>query len=277
MKGLQQAIGYFQQAVDKDPTYARAYAGLAEAYALMGGYNGLPPTESMPKARAAALHALLLDERLPEAHSALAVIAQNYDWDWPTAEKEYRRAIELNPNYATGHHWYAECLALQGRFDEAFPEIENARQLDPLSLIIDTDYGAILYFSRQYDRAIEQFRAVLEMEPNFPRAHMLVWADAQKGLFADALADAEAWRSHGGMPWSLVMVAYVSGRSGDQARGKLAMEQLQRLGRHRALDSLSFAVAYIGMDDNDKAMVWLEKAYLEHSSSLTAVQGRSHV
>ena len=180
--------------MDKDPAYARGYAGLAEAYALMGGYGGLPPTESIPKARAAAQRALELDERLPGSSSALAVIAQNYDWDWATAEKEYRRAIQLNPNYATAHHWYAECLALQGRFDEAFPEIENARQLDPLSLIIATDYGAIFYFSRQYDRAIEQFRAVLEMEPDFPRAHMLVWAYVQKGLFADALADAEAYQ-----------------------------------------------------------------------------------
>src|SRR5208283_1037509 len=164
--------------------------------------------------------------RLPEAHTARAVIAQTYDWDWPTAEKEYRRAIQLNPNYATGHHWYAECLALQGRFDEAFPQIESARQLDPLSLIIATDYGAILYFSRQYDRAIEQFRGVLEMEPNFPRAQMLIAAYVQKGMFAEALAEAEAWRRRDHLPWSWVMAAYVSGRSGDQAKAKLALEQL---------------------------------------------------
>jgi TolB-like protein/DNA-binding winged helix-turn-helix (wHTH) protein/Tfp pilus assembly protein PilF len=271
-QGLQQAIEYFQKAVGKDPAYARAYAGLAETYALMSGYSGSPPTKFMPKARAAAQRALELDERLPEAHTALAVIAQTYDWDWPTAEKEYRRAIQLNPSYATGHHWYAECLALQGRFDQAFPEIEIARQLDPLSLIIATDYGAILYFSRQYDRAIEQFRAVLDMEPNFPRAHMLVWAYVQKGQFADALADAQAWRRHDDMPWSWVMTAYVFGRSGERAKAKLALEQLERLGRHRPLDSLSFAVAYIGMGNNDEAMVWLEKACTEHSSSLSALK-----
>jgi tetratricopeptide (TPR) repeat protein len=271
-QGLQQSIEYFQQAVGKDPTYARAYAGLAEAYALMSGYSGGPPTEFMPKARAAAQHALELDERLPEAHTALAVIAQNYDWDWPTAEKEYRRAIALNPNYATGHHWYAECLALQGRFDEAFPEIEIARQLDPLSLIIATDYGAILYFSRQYDRAIEQFRVVLEMEPNFPRAHMLVWAYVQKGLFADALADVEAWRRHDNSPWNWGMTAYVFGRSGNQSKANLALEQLERAGQHRPLDPLCFAVAYIGVGNNDKAMVWLERAYAKHSSSLSAIK-----
>ena len=272
MQGLQQAIEYFQQAVDKDPAYARAYAGLAEAYALMGGYSGSPPTELMPKARAAAQRALELDERLPEGHTARAVIAQTYDWDWPTAEKEYQRAIQLNPNYATGHHWYAECLALQGRFDEAFPQIESARQLDPLSLIIATDYGAILYFSRQYDRAIEQFRGVLEMEPNFPRAQMLIAAYVQKGMFAEALAEAEAWRRRDHLPWSWVMAAYVSGRSGNQTKAKLAVEQLQRLGRYRELDPLSFAVAYIGMGENDQALLGLEKAYREHSSSLTALK-----
>jgi len=272
-QGLQQASEYFQQAVAKDPAYAEAYAGLAESYALMGGYTGSPEIEFIPKARAAVQRALELDERLPEAHTALAVIAQNYDWDWATAEKEYRRAIQLNPNYATGHHWYAECLALQGRFGEAFPEIESARQLDPLSLIIATDYGAILYFSRQYDRAIDQFRGVLDMEPNFPRAHMLVWAYTQKGLFADALADAEALRLRDdSQPWSWAMIAYASGRAGDQTRAKLALQRLEQLEKHRTLDSLSFAVAYIGVGDNDKALAWLEKAYAEHSSSLTALK-----
>jgi tetratricopeptide (TPR) repeat protein len=224
----------------------------------------------MPKARAAALRALKLDERLPEAHTALAVIAQNFDWDWPTAEKEYRRAIQLNPNYATGHHWYAECLALQGRFDEAFREIATARQLDPLSLIIATDYGALLFFARQYDRAIEQFRSVLEMEPNFPRAHMLAVVYAQKGLFAEALADVKTWDR--GNPWSWAMIAYISGRAGDQAPAKLALEHLRRLKQRDAVDSLCFAVAYIGMGNNDKALVWLRKAYLEHSSSLSALK-----
>jgi TolB-like protein/DNA-binding winged helix-turn-helix (wHTH) protein/Tfp pilus assembly protein PilF len=271
-QGLQQSLQYFQKAVDKDPTYAQAYAGLAQSYALIAGYGGSPPTEAMPKARAAARRALELDERLPEAHSALAVIAQNYDWDWATAEKEYRRAIQLNPNYATAHHWYAECLALQGRFNEAFPEIESARKLDPLSLIVAADYGAILYFSRQYDRAIEQFRAVLEMEPNFPRAHMLVWAYVQKGQFADALADIEASRIGNNPAWSWAMVAYVEGRSGDRARAKLAFEPLQRMEVRHRLDSLSLAIAYIGMGDNDKALASLEKAYLEHSSSLSALK-----
>src|SRR5258708_38305940 len=124
----------------------------------------------MPKARTAALKALQIDEVLAEPHTSLALIAENYDYDWQTAEKEYQQAIELNPNYATAHHWYAECLMWQGRFDEALRESERARQLDPLSLIIATDHGAILYYSRQYDPAIAQSRAVLDLDPSFSRA-----------------------------------------------------------------------------------------------------------
>jgi tetratricopeptide (TPR) repeat protein len=271
-RDLQQAIEYFQQAVDKNPNYARAYAGLADSYALMGGYSDLPPKEFVPKARAAARHALELDEQLPEAHTAMGFIAENYDWDWQTAEKEYRRAITLDPNYATGHHWYAECLALQGRFNEAFLEIERARQLDPLSLIIAADNGVFLYFSRQYDRAIEQFNAVLEIEPNFPRAQMLIYAYAQKGLFADALADAEAWNRWDATSWSWALLAYTHGLSGDPVKAKIALQQLEQLNQRRPRDPVSFFVAYMGLDDKDQALAWLEKAYQEHSSSLTALK-----
>ncbi len=271
-QGLQQAIKYFQQAVDKDPSYARAYAGLSESYALMGGYNNLLPKEFMPKAREAAQRALELDEQLPEAHTAMAFIAENYDWDWQTAEKEYRRAIQLNSNYGTSHHWYAECLALQARFDDAFPEIRRARQLDPLSLIIAADNGAILFFSRQYDRAIEQFRAVLEMEPNFPRAQLLIPAYVQKGRFTEALADAEEWSRRNDSPWNWVMLAYASGQAGDRPKAELALRKLEKLDRLRSLDPLSFTVAYIGMNDKKKALFYLEKAYREHSSGLTSLK-----
>jgi TolB-like protein/DNA-binding winged helix-turn-helix (wHTH) protein/Tfp pilus assembly protein PilF len=271
-QGLRQAIGYFQQAIDRDPNYARAYAGLAESYALMGGYSVSPQSESMSKARTAAQGALQLDDQLPEAHTALAFIAENYDWDWQTAEKEYRRAIQLDPNDATGHHWYAECLALQGRFNEAFTEIERARQLDPLSLIIAADKGAFLYFSRQYDPAVEQFRAVLEMEPNFPRAQMLLYVYVQKGMFAEALADAEAWNRRDPTPWSWALLAYAYGRSGNPVKASFALQQLEQLNHRDPRDPLCFFVAYIGLDDKDKAMASLEKAYAEHSSGLTALK-----
>src|SRR5215471_18634724 len=171
--GFLQAVDYFKQATTKDPTYARAYAGLADCYALIGGYSERPEPDFMPKARDAARRAIELDGNLAEAHTALALIVQNYDWDWQTAEKEFRRALELNPNYATAHHWYAEHLTWLGRFDEALSESERARQLDPLSLIIAADNGATLYYARQYDQAIAKFRAVREMDPNFPRTGLI--------------------------------------------------------------------------------------------------------
>jgi tetratricopeptide (TPR) repeat protein len=196
--GFRKALEVFQQATENDPGYARAYAGLADSYAMMSNYGFAPATDCMPQARAAALKALQIDDSLAEAHTSLAVIAQDYDWDWQMAEKEYRRAIELNANYATAHHWYAEYLAYQGRFHEALAESERARELDPLSLIIAADNGAIFYFSRQYDRAIERFRAVLDMDPGFARAHLVILAYAQKGQFAAALADIRSLAPHRG-------------------------------------------------------------------------------
>src|SRR5262245_45866336 len=161
---LKTAIVYFEKAITRDPRCARAYAGLADSYSVMRAYNLAPQDESIRQARAAALKALELDEGLAEANTSLGLIALIYDWDWETAEQQYRRAIQLDPNYATAHHWFAELLAYRGRFAEAFAEIELAQQLDPLSLIIATDRGEILYLSRDYDRAIAQARGVLEME-----------------------------------------------------------------------------------------------------------------
>jgi TolB-like protein/Tfp pilus assembly protein PilF len=273
MEGFQRAIDYFQQAIVKDPSYARAYAGLADSYVLISGYSGVPQAEFMPKARAAALRALELDDNLPEAHAALALIVQNYDWDWQTAGKEFRRAIELNPNYATAHHWYAEHLAFLGRFDEALREGERAIQLDPLSLIIASDQGVILYYSRQYDRAIEQFRAVLDMDPGFSRAGMMTQAYVEKGLFKDALAFIESRRrlADDG-PWTWATLAYVYGRAGQPVQAHRALVKLEELNRHQQLDPGPFLGAYLGMGDKELAFAWLEKAYLQHSNVLAALK-----
>jgi tetratricopeptide (TPR) repeat protein len=238
----------------------------------MSSYSLAPQNEFMPKARAAAQRAVELDDGLAEAHTSLALVTENYDWDWQTAEKEFRRAIQLDPNYVTAHHWYAEYLAYQGRFDEAFAESERARQLDPLSLIIATDHGAILYFSRQYDRAIEQFRAVLDMEPNFPRAHLLVFAYVQKGLFADAVADTAKWHRIDDGPGSWAIEAYVYGRSGQRVEARRALEKLQLLNRHRQMDPAAIVLAYVGMDNKEEAFAWLQKAYSEHSNALTTLK-----
>jgi TolB-like protein/DNA-binding winged helix-turn-helix (wHTH) protein/Flp pilus assembly protein TadD len=271
--GFQRAIEYFQQAIVKDPNNARAYTGIADCYALIGGYSSAPQTEFVPKARAAALRALEVDPNLPEAHTALALIVQNYDYDWPTAEKEFRRAIELNPNYATAHHWYAEHLAWRGRFDEALQESQRALQLDPLSLIIATDNGVILYYARQYDRAIVQFRSVRELDPNFPRTAMIRQVYLQKGMFADVLAEIEQGRRlEGDGPWVWSELAYVYGRTGRQAEARHALDKLEEWNRRQPLDPASFVRPYIGMGDNDHALTYLEKAFVVHSNAMTGLK-----
>ncbi len=266
---LPQAVPYFQQATAKDPNYARAYAGLADCYALIGGYSGRQQNDLMPQARAAALRALELDGNLAEAHTALALIVQNYDYDWQTAEKEYRRAIELNPNYATAHHWYAEHLALLGRFDEALRESERARELDPLSLVIAVDNGQILYFSRQYDRAIQQFRAVSEMEQNYPRSHIVNFAYVERGMYAEALADIETWRQQGPSPWMWSVLAYTYGRAGQQPEAQRALDKLLELNRRQQAGPPALVWAYIGMGNKEQAFIWLEKAFSQHANLTT--------
>jgi Tfp pilus assembly protein PilF len=238
----------------------------------MSSYGFVSQNEFMPKARMAALRALQIDDSLAEAHTSLALIAQNYDWDWQTAEKEYLRAIQLDPNYATAHHWYAESLGFQGRFDEAFPEMERARQLDPLSLIIAADNGAILYFSHQYDRAIEQFRAVLAMEPDFTRANEVLFVYAQKGMYAELLDYTRQRRWTENNPWCWAIKVYIYGRSHKLAEARSALIRLEQLNRRRKADPLTFVIAYIGMDNKDKAFAWLQKAYLQHSGSMPAIK-----
>jgi TolB-like protein/DNA-binding winged helix-turn-helix (wHTH) protein/Flp pilus assembly protein TadD len=278
-EGFREAIDYYQQAIGKDPGYARAYAGLADSYALMGGSTGA--AEFASQARAAALRALQLDDSLPEAHAALALIVQNHDYDWQMAEKEFKRAIELNPNYATGHQWYAEHLAWLGRFDEALSESEQARQLDPLSLIITADNGAILYYSRQYDRAIAQFAAVREVEPYFGRAALIYYAYAQKGMFAEAQAVIDQYvenedklekQDRSGNPWKYANLAYIYGRSGQQAKADQQLSKLLDLNRLQPVDPIVIVTAYLGTGNNDQAIAWLEKAYAEHSNSLTGLK-----
>ena len=266
-EGLNGAVYWFKQAIATDPSYARAYAGLADSYTIMSSYGFVPANEYMPQARTAALKALQLDDSLAEAHTSLALIAQNYDWDWQTAEKEYRRAIQLNANYATAHHWYAEFLAYQGRFDEALAESERARELDPLSLIIAADNGAIYYFSRQYDRAIARFQGVLDVDPSFGRAHLIIAAYVQEGRFKEAEASLDRWRRLDEGPWILAYEVYVSGRAGDSTKAQYVLKQLEKANRNSRLDPAQFlGVAYAGLNDNEKWLAWLQEAYRKHTN-----------
>jgi TolB-like protein/DNA-binding winged helix-turn-helix (wHTH) protein/Tfp pilus assembly protein PilF len=268
------AIGYFEQAIAKDPSHAPSYAGLADCYALMGGYTSESRPDYMIKARAAALRALEIDPDLPEAHTALAVIVQDYDLDWQTSENEYRRAIQLNPSYAMAHHWYAEHLGFLGRFDEAFRESEHARQLDPLSLIIAADNGYLLLYSRQHDRALEKCRSVLDMDPHFGRAgSCLLGVFEARGTLEGALNWLEAARgiaSHQAWYWS--ELAYVYARSGARSAAEGALQTALRMNRPGQTDPAALVVAYIGLDRKDQAFWWLEKAYAQHSNAMTALK-----
>jgi TolB-like protein/DNA-binding winged helix-turn-helix (wHTH) protein/Tfp pilus assembly protein PilF len=271
--GFQRSIEYFEKAIAKDPNCARAYAGLADSYALLGPYTAVPQTKYMPKARAAALRALQIDDSLAEGHTALALIVQNYDWDWQTAEKEFRRAIELDPNYATAHQWYAEHLAWLGRFDDALAESERARQLDPLSLIIATDNGTILYYSRQYDRAIEKFNAVREIDPTFSKADSIAAAYQQKGMFAEALSAIHKIHSgYGDAPWEWSGLACVYGRAGQQAQAQLWLAKLEQLNLRQPVDPAAFLGPHIALGDKSEAFADLEKSYAQHSNVLTSLK-----
>jgi TolB-like protein/DNA-binding winged helix-turn-helix (wHTH) protein/Flp pilus assembly protein TadD len=276
--GFHQAADYFQQAIDKDPNYARAYAGLADTLALLSTWNYVRAIDFMPQARAAALKALQIDDSLAEAHASLALIAEQYDYDWQTAEREFRRAIQLDPDYATGHQWFAECLAFEGRFDEAFAESERARQLDPLSLIISTDHAAILYYSGQYGRAIEQFNAVREMDPDFPRLGMIIYVYVAAGKFADALAQLEqaAGKHQLDTPSLYAMEAYIYGRWGRHAEAQHAFTKFEEeINRHRLSEpdsSRMLMSAYMGMDRDDDVVSVLEKFYEEYRNSLVPLK-----
>ena len=208
-----------------------------------------------------------LDDRSAEAHTALALIIQNHDWDWRTSEKEYRRATELNPDYATAHHWYAEHLMWLGRFDEALSEGDRARNLDPLSLIITADYGAIFYYSRDYDRAIEELRSVLRKDPSFLRAvSMLTYAYVEKGMYAQALAEDEVLtRLYGQGSRHCMMLAYIYGRGGQTERARSALEKMEKLSRQEQVSPVFMLWAHLGIGDKEEALADLEKAYAERS------------
>lgn len=272
--GFQQAIPYFQQATSADPNYAAGYAGLANCYTLLTAYSLDPSSLYVPQARASALRAVQLDDRSAEAHTALALLVQNHDWDWRTSEEEYRRATELNPDYATAHQWYAEHLMWLGRFEQALTESDRARKLDPLSLIIAADQGAILFYSRDYDRAIEQFRSVLRKEPTFLRAVALVThAYVEKGMYVQALAEEEVMgRLYGEGAQHWAMLAYIYGREGQTERARRELEKLEKLSRQEQVSPLIMLWAHLGIGNKEEALVDLEEASAEHSMIMVTLK-----
>lgn len=269
--GFQQAADYFEQAIAKDPNNARAYAGLADTFALMSTYFMAPEAEYMTKARATALKALQLDESLAEVHTSLALILESSDYDWNEAEKEFRRAIELNPGYATAHQWYAEHLAWRGRFDEAFAESERARQLDPLSVIIAADHCKILYLSRQYDRAIAHCRTVLEMDPRATGAQNCIFgALIQQGKFEEAAQQVIPPTSAPvDVAWGAAGKAYLYGRWGRMSEARQYLARVEQDRRDLGYsETAALLLAYSGAGTSDQLMALLEKAYAERSNVL---------
>ena len=264
--GLRKAIAYFNQAIEKDPTYAQAYTGLADSYALLGDweYGGMAPKEAFPKAKAAATKALELDDTLGEAHTSLAFCLDLYDWNWDSAEREFKRAIDINPGYATAHHWYGWHLAELGRKDEAIAEMREAANLDPLSLIISADLADLLLVARLYEQSMQQSLSTLAMDPTFAVAHyQLGQAYVQNRMYSDAMVEFQkAIELSGANTTFTANLAYVyalAGRRGEAV--KILNEQKNRDNGYS--NPAEIALIYVGLGKNDEAMTWLERAYEE--------------
>lgn len=262
--GLKKAVAYFDQAIDKDPNYAKAYSGLADSYALLGvwEYGVLDPREAGPKAKAAATKALELDDTLSEAHTSLASVGV-FEWDWDTAEKEYKRAIALNPGYATAHHWYAWHLSEMGRNSEAIAEMRKAESLDPLSLIISADLAHILLVGRLYDESIEQSRKTLELDPNFAVAHSeLGQAYEQKRMYNEAITELQkAIVFSGGNTTYRSNLAHAYAVTGRTTQALKILNGLKNRSNQRLSHASEIALIYAGLDEKNQAITWLERAY----------------
>jgi TolB-like protein/DNA-binding winged helix-turn-helix (wHTH) protein len=272
IEDFHKSIEYYEQAIARAPNYAPAYAGLADAYALLGSSpnDALPPNEAMPKAKAAAHKALQLDDGLAEAHASLAYVSMVYDWDWSTAEEEFHRAIDLNPNYATAHEWYAELLAARGRQSEALEEMKRARDADPLLVLMHTAVAETLYYSRHYDEVIAQCRETLELDPNYALAHFhLGRAYVAKGMYPEAIAEyRKAEASLGETPAMVMAIGYAEAKAGNPASARKALDRLKEQSRSRYVPALYSAALYTSLGDSKDGIALLAKAYDEHSDYL---------
>jgi adenylate cyclase len=268
--GLLQAIDLFEKALEKDRTFALAYCGVADSWAQLGWLEFSAPTVAFPKAREAAERALEIDDHLAEAHASLGFVRFLYERDWETAEKEFRRAIALNPGLPTAHQFYADLLKAMGRFDEALAEMRVALALDPVSMAVNTGFGHVLYLARQFDGAIEQYNQALRIDPTFGPAHL--WFGRpylQKGMYPEAIAEIRlAVAASGGSTISLAVLAHALASAGKKAEAQEILEDLLERSRTQYLPSYWIALVYIGLGETDRALEWLERAYEERSSWL---------
>ncbi|MGB8536803.1 MAG: tetratricopeptide repeat protein [Acidobacteriaceae bacterium] len=266
-EGLRVALAYFNQAIEEDPNYAQAYSGLADTYALLGDwqYAVMTPAQAYPKARAAALKAVQLDSALGEAHNSLAFVLDGFDWDLDAGGKEFRRAIELSPGYATAHHWYAWHLALLGRYDEAIVEMKKAENLDPLSLIINADLAELLVIAHSYDESVKQSRKTIEMDPNFAMAHnQLGQAYLQQHLYDQALPELKkAVQLSAESPACIANLARAYALSGQRDAALKLLDGLKATSTPGYSRASEIAAIYVSLGDTNEAMTWLEKGYAE--------------
>ncbi len=264
---IQTALDYFQRAVDLDPGYSRAWVGIADAWIFRGWYSRLAPRETFPKAKSAALRALEFDSTQAEAHASMAHILFEFDHDWPTAEREYRRAIELDPKYATAHHWYGGFLSAMGRHEEALQQALTARTIDPLSPIIQTWIGLRYYFAGKTDEAITEYRKALELDRDFAPAHWhLGWAYEQAGRFAEGVAEAKrAVAIDGGNLVYLASLGHAYARAGMTKEARATLARLAEASTHQHVSAYHVAVIYLALGDTTAGLDWLERAFNEQS------------
>jgi TolB-like protein/DNA-binding winged helix-turn-helix (wHTH) protein/Flp pilus assembly protein TadD len=263
-EALQRSVDLFQQATSIDPNYVKAYAGLADSYILLAALGIRAPADVIPKGRAAALRAIELDEGSAEAHASMGFILSRFDWNWLEAEREFRRAAELDPGYTTAHHWYALHLSGLGRSTEAIAEIESAEELDPASPLLATDAGLVLYSARQYSRAKKECEKALSLDPGFGLAHRtLGLIDEEMGMHQEALTEfREARGALREDPWMLAEIGRSYARAGNRKQALESMRELRRLSGKRYVSPLALALLEASLDPkNDEVFVWLEKAY----------------
>ena len=268
--GLRRASDYFKQAVERDGRYALAYAGLADSYTFLGDSGYVAPKTVWQTARSTAVQALKIDDRLPEAHISLALIRENFDWDWLDAENEFKRAIQLDPNSAVAHQWYGDFLMRMGRFEEAKLELRNAQHLDPLSLLINTSVGLQLYFARQYEPAIQQMRKTLEMDPTFvPAQRAIEEAYAQSGMYKEAVGELQQVLTLSGNGDFAAAIGDDYRKSGYAGVLQSWLGGLYEVSKHGYVSPYNIAQIYARLGNKDQSIVWLERAYEDRDSKLT--------
>jgi eukaryotic-like serine/threonine-protein kinase len=266
-EGFYKAIEYFQQAVEKDPSYALAYTGLADSYVLLGWNSYLPPKEAFPKGKEAAMTALRLDPDLAEAHTSLAALLWLHDWQWKEAETEFKRSLELSPTYPTANHWYAEFVMTMGRHKEAIARMKKGQEFDPLSLIINVAVGWALYHGRSYDEAVAQLLRTAELDPNYPVTYWILGLLLRiTSRYDMAIAEGEkAVTRSGGSPLMRAALAHSLGTAGRTTEAGEMLDDLTGLATKKYVAPYFFAGIYIGMGENERAIECLEKCYEEHS------------